>query len=81
VLKKTIKLFKKAAVAIIGLTVLVVGLILLVLPGPGILVIIAGLFILSLEFEKAKRLNRQLKQKFDAAIKKTRSRDQPTEKN
>ena len=43
-------------VGVIGLTVIAVGIVLLPLPGPGWLVIFAGLFILSTEFLWAQRL-------------------------
>ena len=44
------------AIAVIGATVLLFGIALLVLPGPGLLVILAGLGILAFEFAWAKRL-------------------------
>ena len=40
----------RLSVAALGFTVLAVGLVLVVTPGPGLLVIIAGLAILALEF-------------------------------
>jgi len=43
----------RLSVAALGFTVLTVGLILLVTPGPGLLVIIAGLAILAHEFSWA----------------------------
>lgn len=64
---------KKVVVSIVGLSVVIVGIILLPLPGPGMLVIIAGLAILATEFEKADKLLRQLRRRFDEATKKTRS--------
>lgn len=45
---------RKIAVAIAGFVVLIAGIIMLVVPGPGILVIILGLLILSTEYEWAK---------------------------
>ena len=42
---------------------LIVGIILLVLPGPGLLVMVAGLLILSLEFEWAKKYRDQARSK------------------
>lgn len=44
------------AVAATGLTVLVIGVILLPLPGPGTLVVVAGLAILATRFRWARRL-------------------------
>mgnify|MGYP005833497381 FL=1 len=47
--------FKKIVVAVVGGTVLVLGLALLVLPGPAVLVIPVGLAILATEFVWARR--------------------------
>ena len=49
------KTARKLIVAVIGFLVLIIGIILIPLPGPGILISIAGLFILSLEFTWAER--------------------------
>ena len=46
---------KKFLIALFGGTVLLVGLALLVLPGPGLPVIAAGLAILATEFFRARR--------------------------
>ena len=54
---------KKIAIAVIGVTVLLFGIGLLVLPGPGLLVILAGLGILALEFAWARRLLEKGKEK------------------
>jgi hypothetical protein len=51
----TIKKVKRIIVAVIGGTVLAVGLALVVLPGPAFLVIPAGLVILAMEFAWAGR--------------------------
>jgi uncharacterized protein (TIGR02611 family) len=47
---------RRAAIVVGGFALLAVGLALLVLPGPGIPVLVAGLGLLSLEFEWARRL-------------------------
>jgi len=52
---------KKFFVALIGGTVLLLGLAMLVLPGPGLLVIPAGLAILATEFVWARRAWRKAK--------------------
>ena len=41
---------KRIAVTIVGFTLIAVGLVLLVFPGPGILVIIAGLAVLATQY-------------------------------
>jgi len=46
----------RITVGLIGLTIIISGIILLPLPGPGWLVIFGGLFVLSTEFEWAERL-------------------------
>jgi hypothetical protein len=50
-----LRTIKRLSVALIGGTVLLVGLALIVLPGPAFIVIPAGLTILALEFAWAKR--------------------------
>ena len=62
-LVKTIKQVKKLMIAVIGFTVLAIGLVLIVLPGPAILVIAAGLAILSIEFAWARNLLKRMKEK------------------
>jgi tellurite resistance protein TerC len=52
----TCKLIKRIAIAVAGFTVLLIGVAMIVLPGPAIIVIPAGLAILALEFSWAKRL-------------------------
>jgi putative transmembrane protein PGPGW len=47
---------KRAAVAVIGFTVLLIGVAMVVLPGPAFLVIPLGLAILATEFVWARRL-------------------------
>ena len=52
-------------VAVIGGTVLVIGIILIVLPGPAFLVIPAGLAILATEFAWAGILLKRIKKKIE----------------
>lgn len=59
------KTWSKAVVAIAGGSVVVVGLILVPYPGPGWLIVFAGLAILSREFTWAKRLLSWARQKYD----------------
>ncbi len=58
---------KRIAVFIAGSTVLLAGVAMIVLPGPGILVIIAGLAILATEFVWAERALDKAKQKASQA--------------
>lgn len=54
-MSKPVTLLRKLVVALVGLPVLLLGLVLIPLPGPGILISLLGLIILSLEFDWAKR--------------------------
>jgi uncharacterized protein (TIGR02611 family) len=69
---KTLQQAKKLVVSVIGATILIIGLVMLVMPGPGFLVIIIGLGILATEFvwanlllEKAKNHYEKTKQKIN----------------
>ncbi|HPN36934.1 MAG TPA: PGPGW domain-containing protein [Melioribacteraceae bacterium] len=59
---KTIKQFRKVFIAIIGFTILIIGLFLVVLPGPAFIVIPIGLSILATEFLWAKKLLNKVKE-------------------
>lgn len=52
----TLKQAKRVVVIVVGFTVLVLGIVLIVLPGPATLVIPLGLAILATEFVWARRL-------------------------
>ncbi len=54
----------KIVIAVFGFTVLLIGLALLVLPGPGILIIFLGLAILAGQFLWARWLLRRAKHEF-----------------
>ncbi|MGZ8566754.1 MAG: PGPGW domain-containing protein [Actinomycetota bacterium] len=58
---------KRIAVTIAGFAVLIAGVAMLVLPGPGLLVIIAGLAILATEYVWAQRLLTKAKEKAEQA--------------
>ena len=70
----SLRAVKKAVVVVIGGTVLLIGVFLLVLPGPAFLVIPAGLAILALEFRWARRWLRKAK----AMISKQKSNSDPS---
>lgn len=53
---KSLRHVKRVIVGVIGSTVLLIGLVMLVLPGPGLIIIIAGLGLLATEFVWAKSL-------------------------
>ena len=58
---------RRVAIFVAGITVTAAGFAMLVLPGPGLLVIIAGLSILAIEFAWAARLRDQAKDRAKAA--------------
>lgn len=58
----SLKMVRRIVIAVVGGTVLLVGIVLIVLPGPAIVVIPAGLAILALEFAWAKRWLRKTKE-------------------
>lgn len=64
----TLKQIKRFFIALIGFTILTIGIILIVFPGPAFIVIPIGLSILATEFVWAKRLLEKVKR----GIKKTK---------
>ena len=52
--KKAQAFAKQVFFSVIGLPILIIGIILIPLPGPGILITLLGLYIISLGFESAK---------------------------
>jgi tellurite resistance protein TerC len=59
---KTLQQAKRLIKIIIGFTILLLGLAMIVLPGPAIVVIPVGLAVLATEFIWAKRLFNKIKQ-------------------
>jgi len=66
---------KRIAVTVVGFAVLLAGVAMLVLPGPGIVVIIAGLAILATEYVWAERMLAEAKRRA------TQAKDAVTRKN
>jgi uncharacterized protein (TIGR02611 family) len=61
-----------ALTMIIGFTLLILGLIMMITPGPGLLFIFFGLSILALEIEWARELNKQGLQGLERAVAKVK---------
>jgi hypothetical protein len=61
IINKGIQHAKRIIVAVIGVTVLLAGVFMIVLPGPAVIVIPAGLAILASEFVWARRLMGKVK--------------------
>jgi hypothetical protein len=55
-MEATVKSVRKIGMTLAGATLLIVGLVMLVLPGPGVPLIIGGLTLLAKEFRWADRL-------------------------
>jgi len=62
----TVGLVRRIAVLVIGLTVLAIGIVMIIAPGPAIIVIPVGLAILGLEFAWARLLLRRLRRSISA---------------
>lgn len=62
----SVKTARRVVVAVVGTTVLAIGVALLVLPGPAMVVIPVGLAILGIEFAFARRWLRALREGADA---------------
>ncbi|HET9862207.1 MAG TPA: PGPGW domain-containing protein [Steroidobacteraceae bacterium] len=67
-LVSTYKLAKRIVIGVVGGTVLVIGIAMIVLPGPAFVVIPVGLGILSLEFAWARNWLRKVKTKARSVI-------------
>jgi len=63
-LNKSIRQVKRAAIALVGSVVVLIGAAMIILPGPAIIVIPVGLGILATEFIWARNLLKQVKNKF-----------------
>lgn len=63
-MNKTIRQIRRIIVAVVGFTLLFIGVAMLVLPGPAIIVIPAALAILATEFVWARRLLDSVKGRF-----------------
>jgi tellurite resistance protein TerC len=73
----TYKWARRIAIAIVGFSVLAIGVAMIVLPGPAFVVIPVGLGILGLEFAWARRWLRKVKEGGTTLVDKIRSRNQP----
>jgi uncharacterized protein (TIGR02611 family) len=60
---RSYKIARKVIVAVLGLSVLLIGVAMILLPGPAIVVIPAGLAILATEFAWARSFLRKLKER------------------
>ena len=63
-MRRTLKQLKRIVIAIVGFTIILIGIFLIVTPGPAVLVIPAGLGVLGTEFMWAKKLQGKIKNRF-----------------
>lgn len=62
-MRSTLAKIRRIVIAVVGFTVLFIGIALIVLPGPAFLIIPLGLGILATEFVWARRLLQKVKEK------------------
>ena len=63
----TKRIVRQTWITVAGTVVVLIGLVLLILPGPGLVIIIAGLAILGTEFDWARRIMEPLKRQLEQA--------------
>ena len=68
---------RRIAIAIVGFTVLLIGIAMIVLPGPAIVVIPVGLGILGLEFAWARHWLKKIKERSTVIVDSIRGRAKP----
>ncbi len=69
----TYKAARRVVIAIVGLTVLLIGVVMLVTPGPGLVFIPLGLAILSIEFTWARYWLRQARERISGSSSEARA--------
>ena len=68
----TLKKVRRLIIGVVGVTILLIGIALLVLPGPAFIVIPIGLGLLATEFVWARRLLKKVKAQIEKAAKNAR---------
>ena len=69
---RLVRLARRAVILVIGATVVLLGIVMVVTPGPGLLVILGGLAILGTEFLWARSLMKNIKERAAQAMDKAR---------
>ena len=65
---RSFRLLRRLVITIIGVAIILVGVVLLFLPGPGTLVIIGGLAVLGSEFQRPRAWVHSLRERARRAI-------------
>jgi len=73
----SLKKLKRVVVAVIGMTILAIGIAMIVLPGPAIIVIPAALGILATEFAWARRALHIVRERIQRAADNRKKNNQP----
>ena len=71
-IRMTVKIARRIAISVVGATVLLIGVIMIVTPGPAFVLIPVGLAILGLEFAWARVWLRRIREKISASNSKSR---------
>lgn len=71
---RTPKRIRQVLVLVVGITVVIAGIIMLAIPGPGWLTIFIGLAILATEFEVAERLKKTAEEQAKKAANKAKEK-------
>ena len=66
-IRMTVKIARRIAISVVGATVLLIGVIMIVTPGPAFVLIPVGLAILGLEFAWARVWLRRIREKISAS--------------
>lgn len=74
-LRLTYKIARRIAIGVTGGTILALGVVMLVTPGPALLVIPVGLAILGLEFAWARLWLKKIRRRISAGVANNRGRD------
>ena len=74
---RTLKQAKRLVVAVIGFTILAIGMAMIVLPGPAVVLIPVGLAILATEFIWARKLLVRVKERIERMRRGNGSQDKP----
>ncbi len=76
ILKRSAKFAWRVVVLVVGLFLLIIGIIMIVTPGPAVVFIPAGLALLATEFQWARNLLHRVRPLIDAAIEKAKRKKQ-----
>lgn len=71
-------LIRRAIVAVVGGTITAIGVILLFIPGPGLLVVLLGLAILATEFAPARRARKWIERKARSVVRRSQLGRRPS---